>query len=46
MCGSARHTELGGEKLLAGKDNVVGGAKEEGKRGDLLGTRERDAEQA
>ena len=29
------------KKLLAGKDNVVGSTKKEGKRSDLLGTRER-----
>ena len=37
---------MGGEKELAGKDNVVGSVMEEGRSGELLGARQRDAERA
>ena len=45
-CRSAGRTELGGEKLLAGKDNVAGDVMEGDRSGDLLGARQGDAERA
>ena len=46
LCRSAGHTGVCAGELLAGKDNVVGSAREGGRRGDLLGAGQRNTEQA